>query len=371
MTVLGIPPYAALRLWRRRQTFVVPDLAGPVSGGTLFNRMLMGALVSLGWSCTAVTNAKAEATVARLGPEDDLWIDTLFLDHFAALSAHTGAGARVGLLTHYLPSLVRHGDSLRAEQLSDAEALALREARMFLVPSAFMRTTVERLSERGHRPVLCVEPGRLAEKGEVIGGPPVRAALVANLVPGKGVEPFLASVAERIHDRDDFHLSIVGSATFDGDYAARCIRLGQDGRLRGRVRFVGALSPLETVRLMADCNVIVSASTMEAYGMAIAEARTLGLPLLARAGGNVANLVDPSVGGEVVSSADALAEAFLALCRNQCEQARRLDVARAHALPRRSWKDAALDFESQMLASLPEPFTGGAGDGGREGVHED
>ena len=350
---------------RRRQYFVAPDLSGPVTGGTLFNRMLIGALRRIGWSCSVVAATEAPATIACADGDDDIWIDTLYLDDFATLTARAAAGVRVGLLAHYLPSLVRLGDGVRADELSSAETQAFASAHMFLVPSAFMRETVARLTAT-RLPIVCVEPGHLAQKGDVIAGPPVRAALVANLIPGKGIEPFLLSLAARIRDRDTFHLSIVGGASFDPMYADRCTALGQDSRLRGRVRFLGALSPLETVRLMADCNLVLSTSTMEAYGMAIAEARTLGLPIVARAGGNVARLVEDPSGGEVVGSADELAESFLVVCRDESEHARRLDQARAHPLPPRSWTDAALDFEAQMVAassSREEPT--------REGAHED
>jgi glycosyltransferase involved in cell wall biosynthesis len=119
---------------------------------------------------------------------------------------------------------------------------------------------------------------------------------------------------------------------------------------------------------MADCNLVLSTSTMEAYGMAIAEARTLGLPIVARAGGNIARLVESSSGGEVVGSAAALAEAFLVVCRDAHEHARRLDQARANALPPRSWTDAALDFEAQVLASS---LSSARAQPRHEGAHED
>ena len=351
----------------RRQCFVVPDLSGPVTGGTLFNRMLIGALKRMGWTCSVATPAEALEMLSSADGVDDVWIDTLYLDDFARLAARAAAGIRVGLLVHYLPSLVRFGDELRADELSSTEAQALASADLFLVPSAFMREMLGRLT--GTRlPILCVEPGNLAQKGDVIAGPPVRAALVANLVPGKGIEPFLASLAGKIRHRNIFHLSIVGGASLDPKYADRCMALGQDSRLRGRVRFLGGLSPLETVRLMADCNLVLSTSTMEAYGMAIAEARTLGLPVVARAGGNIARLVEASSGGEVVASADELAEAFLVVCRDAHEHARRLDQARANALSPRSWTDAALDFETQVLAPS---LSSSRAQARHEGAHED
>jgi glycosyltransferase involved in cell wall biosynthesis len=93
---------------------------------------------------------------------------------------------------------------------------------------------------------------------------------------------------------------------------------------------------------------------METYGMALAEARTLGLPILAHAGGNVGAHVTSGAGGELVASHEELAAAFLSLCRDPHEHHARLRLARAHALPARAWSQAAAEFTA-LAAGLTTP----------------
>jgi hypothetical protein len=147
--------------------------------------------------------------------------------------------------------------------------------------------------------------------------------------------------------------------------AAACLALGQDPRLLGRVRFVGERTPGETMGHLAASNLFVSASVMESYGMALAEARTLGLAIVARAGGNVAALVPDNCGGELVESPSQLAAAFLRLCRDAGEHRRRLELARATALPPRPWSEVEMELKART-ARLRAGARCGAGlrDGG-------
>jgi glycosyltransferase involved in cell wall biosynthesis len=107
---------------------------------------------------------------------------------------------------------------------------------------------------------------------------------------------------------------------------------------------------------MAASNLFVSASIMESFGMALAEARTLGLPIVARAGGNVATLVHGGCGGELVTDPSELAAACLRLCRDAGEHRRRLAMARATALPPRPWSEVGREFKlktARLVAGAP------------------
>jgi hypothetical protein len=335
--------------------FIVPDLDGPISGGTLYDRLLIASANDAGCPSVAISLDRAHEVLAGANAGDRIWVDSLYLEEFPALVRAARRSARVALLAHYLPSLVTSGDGLRASDLSGGEVAALAAASLVLVPSPFMRRMVERLAGPG-RTILCLEPGRVAEGRAVLPGPPVQAVMVANLVPGKGVAPFLACLAQQILASDDFHLTIVGGASFDRDCAEICLVLGDGPRLRGRVRFVGQQAPAATLRHMAASNLFVSASIMESFGMALAEARTLGLPIVARAGGNVATLVHGGCGGELVTDPSELAAACLRLCRDAGEHRRRLAMARATALPPRPWSEVGREFKlktARLVAGAP------------------
>jgi glycosyltransferase involved in cell wall biosynthesis len=323
--------------------FIVPDLDGPISGGTLFNRMLIEALVASGWPANLLPLARAAAVLTKASTPDVFWVDTLYLAELPALVRAARGVVPVLLIAHYLPTLVARGNQLKRSDLTEAETAGLRNADGFLVPSAFMRGIVERVAG-ADRPILQIEPGRLAHAPVEAPGPPARAVMVANLVPGKGVEPFLRDLAEQLEESDPFRLTIIGGSVHDPAYAQRCRELGNARPLAGRVSFEGALSPAMTVLRMAASNLFISASVMESYGMALAEAKALGLPIIATRGGNVAALVARQSGGELASCSMKLAAACLALCRDPDEHRLRIERARAHALPDRPWAFAARDF---------------------------
>jgi glycosyltransferase involved in cell wall biosynthesis len=336
------------------QWFIVPDLEGPISGGTHYNRMLIAALKSANVRCEVLPLDKASSVMARTRAQDSIWIDSLYLDEVPGLARAVSPGARLGLLVHYLPSLIAVGESLGPQDLTPNETAALRAAAMFLVPSPWMREILHRVADPS-RPILLVEPGRSMIVPSVLPqAPPVHAVIVANLVPGKGIEGFLLNLAERIGETDGLSLDVVGGATQDPTYAERCRAAGGDPRLRGRVRFLGELAHEETLGRIAASNLLVSSSRMESYGMALAEARAVGVPILAQRGGHVAAVVGRDSGGEVVETTAELVSACLALCRDPIEHQRRMVRARVRMLPARPWSQAAAEFLAQ-LSDLDNP----------------
>jgi glycosyltransferase involved in cell wall biosynthesis len=171
---------------------------------------------------------------------------------------------------------------------------------------------------------------------------------VASLVAGKGVEPFLVSLAEQLRESDELLVSMVGGDAQDPAYAERCRVLARDLRLGGRMRLLGERSHTQTLRLMAAAHVLVSCSHMESYGMALMEARVLGVPILAQRGGHVAAMVGRDSGGELFEDAADLVATLLRICRDPTEYRRRVALARELALPARPWSEAGLEFITQV-----------------------
>jgi glycosyltransferase involved in cell wall biosynthesis len=337
--------------------FVVPQLDRPVTGGTLYNRGLIAALVARGEACRVAALPMALPVLQEAHRTDCIWIDSLYLTELPAIASALGEHPHVGLIVHYLPSLVARAGSIDVPTPSPEERAALHQARMFLVPSDFMATTVAGLLEKP-RPILRVVPGceispcgrqdRSTAKLSPPRRPGVRALAVANLVPGKRVAALVDALATRLSIDDHFELTVLGDATLDPGYAQSCADLARHPSLRDRVRLLGSVAPPAVEEQLRRSNLFVSASAMESYGMALAEARTAGVPILATAGGNTGALVEPRSGGEVLDTPDRLADACVALVRSPIEHRRRLTLARAHALPPRSWSIAASDFVAQM-----------------------
>jgi glycosyltransferase involved in cell wall biosynthesis len=330
-----------------RHRFIVPGAAAGISGGNLYNRALLAACCEARASVAAVAIERAGEQL-RTADAGFFWLDTLYLEDFRALDTLTRRSS-FGLLIHYLPSLVDRGDSMGREGLTEDERHALDRADAFIVTSAWMRDAVRRLSDP-HRPCLLVEPGRPEAPAETPPQPAtggVRAVLVANLVPGKGILPFLRALGAELTATDRLELAIVGGSP-DEAYAERChAAVASDPQLSARVSFTGELAPGAVCSRVARGNLFVSSSLFEAYGMALCEARVAGVPIVARAGGNAAAWTLPESGGELCAGDRELARSVVRLCRDSASHASRLELAQSARLPPRPWSHAAFEFIAQ------------------------
>lgn len=340
--------------------FVVPALDGPISGGTRYNAGLIAALERSGISVRVldVDRARADLVAANAGW---YWVDSLHLDAVERLSTLRSERELeerthpIGLVAHYLPSLVTRGGDVARAELDAAERGALDRADAFLVPSLFMRNTLARLGGNERR-VIVVEPGcsvrALPRPAEVDG---VRAVVIGNLTRGKGQLELLRALRDEIRETDNLELTLIGAAS-ELKYAAACQELvAETPALCRRVRFAGGLAPDEVLRRLAVSNLMLSASVMESYAMALAEVRARGIPILARDTGNVSAHVTADAGGQLLSNVQELARACVTLCRNPDEH--RARAARAHraatSTVARSWDDAARSFLDGLLRLAP------------------
>jgi glycosyltransferase involved in cell wall biosynthesis len=171
---------------------------------------------------------------------------------------------------------------------------------------------------------------------------PLSALLIGHLVPNKGVLPLLRALAEPALASAPFRLRCVGRTDLDPAYARACADVLQAvPTLAARVTLVGALSLAEVRAELGRAEVLISASLGESFGMAIADARASGLPVLARRGGHVDVLVTAAAGCALVADEAALAGALVALAEDPAERARRRGCAESARLSERSWDDVA------------------------------
>jgi glycosyltransferase involved in cell wall biosynthesis len=325
--------------------FVIPDLATMISGGNVYN----GALVS------ALRAAGADVRVHALGDVatiDDMpgarWlVDSLYLD---ALPRLCRPGRQTLLLAHYLPSLVAEGAVPSRAQLSPVERAALEAADGAVVPSRFMAEALAKLGMAEER-IVVVPPGiEVPEVTDQAEATQLRALVIANVVPGKRVLELLEALAPELRAGLSLELTVAGSLSMDPDYAAACrARLAKEPRLAEAVTLAGAVPHARVLTLLAASDVLVSPSRMESFGLALAEARALGVPIVARAGGNSAAHVDARAGGALVHDDAALVAECALLARDRDERQRRRLAACAHRPPLRRWADAARDLLAAQL----------------------
>jgi len=329
-----------------RIALVAPPFDGPPTGGTLYGARLAAALCRRGVLCERLGVDEARSRLAS-GDDGAFFVDSLHLDDMPALARAANGSRKPTLLVHYLPSLVEKGDMFEPSCLSAIERAALDAADRLIAPSQWMASLLLSTGVSDDR-VAVVEPGvevarssqRLASRERS----PLAVVLVGNLVSGKGILPFLRALGELLSaDVPPIRLTIAGDPSRDAPYASECRGVvQQSAALREIVRFTTP-SHAEALAAIAASDVFVSASRMESYGMALAEARAAGVPIVARAGGNVAAHVDPASGGELVPDVPSLGSALVRLAQHPAELARRRSRAE-RAVHRRSWDEAAGEF---------------------------
>lgn len=329
----------------RPLVFVLPDGHGGVSGGNIYNAELIAALGRRG--AAVETRAIGELARGQLAPVGGITLfDTLNLAEIVAAAARGPAGPR-GLIVHHLPSL--EPDLPSTHPSRELEARALPSFDFYLSTSGF---TTRLLSARGidERRLLTVLPGVAARQRPRSreAAPPLRGLLVGNLISRKGVLELLEALR---HAGDGaFELSIVGRADLDPAYARACAALvDSTPGLSSRVRFLG-VQPYERMSELYDAaHVLVSSARMETYGMALAEAKAHGLPILASEGGNVRDHFRDAHDGLLFASISELARGLIELAQAPARLQRLLATAALEATAAAyTWDDAAARLLEQL-----------------------
>ncbi len=274
---------------------VHPPLKSFASGGNVYNGKLLEyaarcgfPVVSLPWLGRTVPGENWDLLV---------W-DSLLLDSLARLGEE-----RIALLLHYLPSLEPALDLRTRQAFQALECHAVAQADFALVTG---QTVAKVLTTRWPgKPVFLCEPG----VSEVFSRDRARPAdqtvtllTVAHLLPGKGHRQLLEILAQLRHL--NWNWQVAG----DGDRSPETSRRLRDRAARsgltGRITFHGALQPEAIAALMAKSDLLVSPSTFEAYGMAVAEAAATGLPVLSNRVGASEQLIQHGVTGFLATAGD-------------------------------------------------------------------
>ena len=327
----------------------LPSGSELVSGGNLYNARLLAALSSR----AAVRSESIEivrACVERGMPGVYLF-DSLDLEKLATFPPPTH-GQSFGLLVHHLPSL--EPDLEDRDAVVRAEDALLPRFDVLVATSPF---TAAHLRARGLSAarIVTVVPAPPAPRLDPrTYEPPLSALLVANLIPRKAVLELLRLLDPRVAPGDRFTIDVVGRDDLDVDYARSCFECVRSSRrLATIVTFHGAIAPERMHDFYARAGAFVSASKMETFGMALQEARSYGVPILALDGGHAGQHFTDGENGLLCPSIGALADALLRITR---------DPARARRLFERSqqmrmqtsygWDQAADHFLAQLSACL-------------------
>lgn len=184
---------------------------------------------------------------------------------------------------------------------------------------------------------------------------PFRFVCVALLTEKKGTHDLLQAFAKQCAIDDQVSLDIGG----DGAERSRLELLAEQLGIKGRVRFLGALSRDEVVEAMAAADAFVLASRYETFGVVVIEALALGKPVIATRCGGPESIVREQDGLLVPArDVNALAEAMLQL-RAEAERYQP-EMIRADCASRYSEKavvDRLTGLYQQVLLAKAEVVT--------------
>ncbi len=349
-----------------RLVFVLPSDSHLVSGGNIYNRELLAA-ARRQRSVDAMSVAEWERAVAA-GEPGIFLVDTLNMSEFMrAVRDPRPRGQRFVLVVHHLPSLEPGLPADHPALALEAEALPRFDG--FLATS---RYTAELLRARGLpgacmtvSPALAPRPRPALEYR-----PGVRGLIVGNLIPRKGVLPFIDALADAAAAGDRMEIDIVGRSDLDPEHARDCVAAARErGLMEGdgdvKIRFRGPVAYDVMDDFYRTASLLLSPSLMETFGMALQEARAFGLPILACKGGNAAAHIDDGTSGHLYDSVRDLVTGLMELVRSP-DAMRRL-FASAQAV--RSGADYTWDVAAREFLRQIDEFerAGQGGEGGKRG----
>ncbi|MFO1037374.1 MAG: glycosyltransferase family 4 protein [Geminicoccaceae bacterium] len=332
------------------------------TGGYVYDHAAFAALAERGWEVHelslpeglafedgAVAIATADA-LDGLPSGTTVVIDGLAFAGMAAIAAARRHRLDIVALVHHPLCLETGMTPMRASVLRKEEKAALAEARGVIATSEMTARALA--AEFGVRPerLTVAMPG--AERGPVGGGSGAGSLLcVGTLIPRKGHLVLLEALAG-LKELD--WLLVCAGAARDRSLTHRLEAFIEDQGLDDRVHLLGEIEPEALAAAYERADAFVSASWYEGYGMAVADALGRGLPVIATAGGAVADTVPPDAGilvrpGDVAGLRAALRRYLTDASLRGALRAGALRVR--EKLPR--WSDTAAAIEQALLMGRP------------------
>lgn len=167
---------------------------------------------------------------------------------------------------------------------------------------------------------------------------------LGRLVPSKRLDTLVDALALLGDPGPVVRVVLIGRGPEEEALRERARERGVEDRLK----FAGHLDDDEAVALVRACDVLCSTSEYEGFGLSVAEAMAVGLPVVATAAGGVEELVEPDTGILVPIGATAELAAAVARLRDDPGLRSRMGAA-GHRVARERFTPAALAEASTDL----------------------
>jgi glycosyltransferase involved in cell wall biosynthesis len=319
-------------LGARSATLLVPGGIERLTGGSLYDGIMVEALRNQGW----------RVDVAEERPRPD--VDVVIQDSLSIPAGPPDVEAPLVALLHQVPSDAQG----RADLRSAEDAVLQRASVVFAVSDHIARTVSARTDAR----VEVIPPGwdrasarHRSEDAEVL--------CVANATPVKGIPDALE--AFRRAELDDARFVLVGDAKRDPSESQRIHAAASAGGVP--VVLDGLVPPDTLAERYAAARIMVSASRYEGWPIAIAEAMASSVPVVAFDVPGIRELVRDGVDGLLIEPGDidSLAAALRRLWDDQALRSQMGVEARRRATAWPTWDQSAAGFADVIEALVADP----------------
>jgi len=287
--------------------FVVPsgvDDPERVSGGNVYDRRLRDGLAGLGWRLAMSEASDADGVAAALDAvprNGTVLVDGMVAAWHPRAVELAASRARVVVLAHMVSSAFPDADAVSVE----GERRSLGHATHVVTTSNWTASELVRRGLVERQRVTVAIPGSV--DGPLARGEAGEMLCVGAVARHKGHDVLLDAL-DGLRDLE-WNCTIAGSREVDRGFAreiqARAATFGP------RVRMTGVLHSQDLVDAYRRSGLLVAPSRTESFGMAIADARRRGLPVIAAAVGGIPEAV--SGGGALLvepEDSDALGAAL-------------------------------------------------------------
>ncbi|MGI9434711.1 MAG: glycosyltransferase family 4 protein [Geminicoccaceae bacterium] len=339
---------------------MVPGPLDQRTGGYIYDRRIVEGLRASGWSVQvhelagSFPDADDEAidaagTAVRAMDDGVPIIDGLALPAFRDLTPHLPR-PWIGLIHH--PLAMETGlSTAEVAAFAELESRLMRAAGHLIVTSPKTRRDLQAF-DVDPETVSVVCPG--VDAAPLARGShdrrdrrPTALLCIGSLTKRKGHLVLLSALAHL--PELDWRLTIVGSALWDPDHAAKVEQAVRDHGFSERVTMVGEQDEDGLARFYQQADLFVLASHHEGYGMVLAEALARGLPILSTTAGAIPDTV-PEGAGFLVPPGDAVALA--AALRDVLTDKDTFDGLKEGAARARnslaSWRQSSMAFDAVL-----------------------
>lgn len=336
--------------------FILPDINHLVTGGNVYNQMIIEKLPPPFSIRSLIINKKLqnleELNLARLNVTDEksvILIDSylLRLPQIREMLIALSKNHFLILIVHYLKVL-----DLSKKNRTDLE----NEKSLFTFFNGFITTSdFSRSSLIGtgipSNKIGTVRPGISSIFGNTENlekKRPVKILTVSSFTAGKGLLEFFKILEEISNIEWIWH--IVGENNLDVSFYHHFSNFYNQSQIKDRVSYSGALDQKALARVYQESDIFVLPSEFESCSMVTMEAMASGLPVVAYHVGGLSELIENGKSGYLIpkNNKNKLAMVLKELVTNEKLRQRLADAGKLKSDGFSSWDDAAQNFVRQL-----------------------